>query len=73
MRSDDALTIIYLVASPERHEAADKLVMASYDMSFPACYGSVLDQCWLADLDTLHPTLVKECPKRTVPFDIGRF
>jgi hypothetical protein len=39
------------------------------DIHWHACYCSVFDECWVSDLHTLHPTVVKECPVPKVPFE----
>ncbi len=73
LRPGEDETFIRLVGSPQRHDAGEKFVAASYDLKFRACYCSVFDQCWMSDLQTLRPSPVGECPTETVAFNVGRF
>lgn len=38
------------------------------DISFRACYCSILNECWLSDLQSLRPKTVRTCPSAAVPF-----
>lgn len=37
------------------------------DITFRACYCSVLDECWLSTLQDLHPHRIRICPKPAYP------
>ena len=46
---------------------------ARFDHAYPklrmrACYCSVFDECWLSNLQTLHPQSAASCPKPAVAF-----
>jgi hypothetical protein len=50
-----------------------KALAARFQDAYPkvemrACYCSVFDECWLSNLETLHPQSVTSCPKPAVPF-----
>jgi hypothetical protein len=45
-----------------------KLTISLKDISWRACYCSVFDECWVSDLQTLHPQSVAQCPVPKVPF-----
>ncbi|HXS49084.1 MAG TPA: hypothetical protein VN713_03035 [Sphingomicrobium sp.] len=39
------------------------------DLRFRVCYCSVLDQCWIGDLQSIHVEPVRECAPPKHPFD----
>ena len=46
----------------------DRLSVSLNDIQWKVCYCSVFDECWVSDLETMHPQSVKECPTPKVPF-----
>jgi hypothetical protein len=59
-----------LVISRDGESAA---LAARFDDAYPklrmrACYCSVFDECWLSNLDTLHPQSTASCPRPEVAF-----
>lgn len=47
---------------------AARFVAAYPKVKMRACYCSVFDECWLSNLETLHPQSVASCPKPDVAF-----
>jgi hypothetical protein len=41
---------------------------ARFKSRFRICYRSVFDECWLSNLDGLHPARVDRCPVPKVPY-----
>ena len=61
---------ILVFPEDEPHQGlSERMHISIADIHWHACYCSVFDECWLSDLQTLHPTVVKECPAPKVPFE----
>jgi hypothetical protein len=50
-------------------EIGNRLAQALPQVSFRACYCSVLDQCWRSNLRSIRTEPVKECPAPEHPYD----
>jgi hypothetical protein len=50
-----------------------KLDRALYKLAFTACYCSVLDQCWISDLNSINSRAVKSCPAPAHPYHYNQF
>jgi hypothetical protein len=68
LRAGEVRPIIEFPEDPEHQQLRDGLNISLRDISWSACYCSVFDECWLSDLQTLHPPTVRECPVPKVPF-----
>jgi hypothetical protein len=61
---------ILVFPEDEVHQAmTERMRVSIADIHWHACYCSVFDECWVSDLHTLHPAVVKECPVPKVPFE----
>lgn len=63
---DNAVLKIY--RSKEAPEIPTRLEAALNDVSFRACYCSILDQCWTSELKTMRATPVRECAVPQHPY-----
>jgi hypothetical protein len=59
--------MVYKVASAP--EVPNRFREALSQLSFRVCYCSVLDQCWIGDLQSIRAKPVKECTAPEHPFD----
>jgi len=62
---------ISFIRMPKTTVAADiwdVLNKERFNISVRACYCSVFDECWISNLQTMRPTVVKACPTPKVPF-----
>jgi hypothetical protein len=57
---------------PQGSPVGDAFKDALKDLSFRACYCSILDQCWISNLQDTRTTPVKACPEPAVRFDPNR-
>jgi hypothetical protein len=46
-----------------------RFTAAARGIHLRACYCSVFDECWVSDLETLHPRKIETCPADMVPFN----
>jgi len=53
-------------------EVGDRFAGVLTDLSFRACYCSILDECWISDLRDTRTQPVKSCPEPKVRFDPNR-
>ncbi len=61
------------VAMEVRRESVDPAVAASFgqalaDITFKACYCSILDECWISSLQDIRVVPVRSCPAPAVAF-----
>lgn len=54
-------TLISLTRLPDNPQLWERLVAARLDLTFEACYCSIVGECWKSDLRTLEQTSVAEC------------
>ncbi len=62
MRPGETDAFLTLRASQAPDGMADRMNQAIWSVSFRACYCSVFDECWLSNLQDLHPKRVAACP-----------
>ena len=61
--------VVFRINRGSAHELPDRLSAALGNVSFHACYCSILDQCWTSTLQDTHTTAVKACPEPKQRFD----
>ena len=69
IRPGEANPVLLIRRSPQAPEVPDRFAAALPDISFDACYCSVLDECWRSDLRSTRTLPVKACPAPAHPFD----
>ena len=50
-------------------DVGDRFAAALPDLTFRACYCSILDQCWVSNLRDTHTQPIKSCPEPAVRFN----
>ena len=60
--------VLALHQEPSAPEIPRKFAASLLDLSFRACFCSVLDECWTADLRTTRATPVRECQMPEHPY-----
>jgi hypothetical protein len=65
LRAGDIRRLLVIPRSGETEELAARFHAGYGRLSLRACYCSVFDECWISDLETLHPEAVAQCPKRS--------
>jgi hypothetical protein len=68
LRAGEVRRIVTFPEDAEHESLTRNLRVSLSDISWKVCYCSVFDECWLSDLQTMHPPTVKECPAPEVPF-----
>jgi hypothetical protein len=68
LRAGEMRKILEFPEDPEHAAMTDRLRVSLHDITWRACYCSVFDECWVSNLETLHPQSVKECFVPKVPF-----
>jgi hypothetical protein len=66
--AQDVRRLLVIQREPQTIGLADRFATAYGRVKMRACYCSVFDECWISDLETLHPQAVKQCVKPDVPF-----
>jgi len=69
LRPGQIFEILSFSRTPENEVYWQRLNEARNHISFRGCYCSVLDECWVNDLQGLKPTPVKVCPKPALPYE----
>lgn len=54
-------TLISLIRLPQRPQYWQRLGAARLDLTFEACYCSIIGECWKSDLRTLDPERTEQC------------
>jgi hypothetical protein len=62
IRPGDDNTFLSMPLAPENRAAWTKLDHARSQLSFDACYCSVLGECWRSNLRDIEPESVDDCP-----------
>ncbi|MBV8145898.1 MAG: hypothetical protein JO184_12910 [Gammaproteobacteria bacterium] len=70
LRAGDELTFLSLERTDSNAETWDRLDLERVQIRMRACYCSVFDECWLADLRQTSAREVRSCPTAKVPFSI---
>ena len=68
LRAGEVRPIVQFAEDPQHEQLTDGLHISLRDITWNTCYCSVFDECWLGDLQTLHPPTVQQCPVPKVPF-----
>jgi hypothetical protein len=68
LRSGEA-NVVLSVTRGQTSEVVDKLSAALNEVSFRACYCSILDECWVSNLQSTRVEPVKACAAPAVRFD----
>jgi hypothetical protein len=61
IRANESVLLLRLGRLPERPEIWERLSAARLELTFEACYCSILGDCWDSDLQSLHPSPVEQC------------
>ena len=69
LRAGETTSLYTLPRTRENAVVWDRLNKERLNMSYRTCYCSVFDECWVSDLTSLTPQVVKACPAPTYPFD----
>jgi hypothetical protein len=59
--SGERRTLISLTRLPQNPQLWERLMAARLDLTFEACYCSIIDECWTSDLRTLEQQHIAEC------------
>ena len=59
LRAGEVRPIVQFAEDPQHEQLTDGLHISLRDITWNACYCSVFDECWLSDLQTLHPPTVQ--------------
>ncbi len=70
LRAGDELTFLGLERTDANADVWDRLDMERVQIRMRACYCSVFEECWLADLRETTATEVRRCPAARVPFGV---
>jgi hypothetical protein len=57
----ESRTLISLTRLPQNPQLWERLMAARLDLTFEACYCSIVDECWKSDLHTLEQARTAEC------------
>jgi hypothetical protein len=68
LRAGESRRLIELPESVGTADMSHRLHAAYHEVTLRACYCSVFDECWMTDLNTIHPDTVHKCPVPSVPF-----
>ena len=68
LRAGEVSRLLVIYWEDETAALAARFVAAYPKVKMRACYCSVFDECWVSNLETLHPKSVTSCPKPEVPF-----
>ncbi len=69
IRAGRAIELLVLARTDQNDLYWQRLNRARSHLTYRGCYCSVLDECWINDLQSLKPTPVKICPKPAVPYE----
>jgi hypothetical protein len=70
LRAGDDLTFLSLERTDDNAHVWDRLDMERLQITMRACYCSVFDECWQADLRHTTAKDVRRCPAVKVPFNV---
>jgi hypothetical protein len=71
LRPGDRNAVLKIFRSLEAPDVPNRLAAGIRDIGFRACYCSVLDECWISNLQTTRTDPVRECPApahRYIPY-----
>ncbi len=71
VRPGEHVLAIKLSKTPTSQAMLDRFVAAFPQITFNACYCSVLGECWTSDLRTLDQVPVESCPINPHQFSVG--
>jgi hypothetical protein len=72
LRAGDTRNFIYYPKGDKNartYDALNAVRSGSNGVTRRICYCSVFNECWLSDLNTLHPPRVDKCPVPKVPYN----
>jgi hypothetical protein len=69
IRQGEDNVVLLIRRTPKRPQIPDRFDAALKDITFSACYCSILDECWISNLQTTLTRPVKACPAPAHPFD----
>lgn len=61
IRANQPVELLRLARLPDRPQIWERFGAARLELSFDACYCSIIGECWQSDLETLDPRSVGEC------------
>jgi hypothetical protein len=68
LRAGEVSRLLVIPWDDQTAGLAARFAAAYPKVKLRACYCSVFDECWLSNLETLHPKSVTSCPKPDVAF-----
>jgi hypothetical protein len=68
LRAGDVARLLVITRDGEASALAARFDEAYHKVRMRACYCSVFDECWVSNLETLHPQRAASCPKPEVAF-----
>lgn len=69
LRPGEPDPVLKVYRIPTAADIPNRFSAALGELSFRACYCSVLDQCWRSNLQSIRVETVKECPAPEHPFN----
>lgn len=69
LRAGESVAVLTLRPNPGKPDVAKRFYNALGGLSFRGCYCSVLDECWVGDLNSTKVEKVKVCPAPEHPFN----
>jgi hypothetical protein len=71
LRAGDTRAFLVMRRTPENESVWERLEQSTFseNMTMRVCYCSVFEECWLSDLQSLHPEPVQRCPVSATAFD----
>jgi hypothetical protein len=68
LRPGEQYPVVMVFEVQSAPDVPERLRAALSQLSFRACYCSVLDQCWRSNLQSIRAEPVKECPAPEHPY-----
>jgi hypothetical protein len=69
LRPGEANAVMTIYPYPGEGNVSGRFKDALKDITFRACYCSVLDECWIGNLQSTHVRAVRVCPAPAVTFN----
>ncbi len=69
LRPGEANAVMTVDPYPAQGDVAGRFKDALKDITFRACYCSVLDECWIGNLQSTHVRAARACPAPAVRFN----
>ena len=71
LRPGEHILSLYVKPKAPDEETFRRFTAAMKDLTFRGCYCSILDECWVSDLQSLQQTPVASCPVAKHQFVLG--